>query len=107
MFCQNCGTRNGDEGIFCENCGIKLERDDVMAESSMQQNMPVAAVQTSAVGNIATVTPNKVMKKWTKIIIAEVIILFIAGYGLYTVGTNSFTPQNMASAFFVNMVNGD
>ncbi len=107
MFCQNCGTRNGDESIFCENCGIKLERDDVMAESSMQQNMPVAAVQTSAVGNIATVTPNKVMKKWTKIIIAEVIILFIAGYGLYTVGTNSFTPQNMASTFFVNMVNGD
>lgn len=86
MFCQNCGMRNDENALFCENCGCALEN---------HRNTMAMYVQKKPVSKLALV------------LIAEIIAVVLAVYGITYAAGKVFSAENTAEAFFVDMANGD
>ncbi len=63
MFCQNCGSKQPDDGLFCNECGEKLpqiaESDSGHSQIAPQSEAP-AAIQAEEIASADAVQPEAV-----------------------------------------------
>ena len=91
MFCPNCGEKLDDDALFCVNCGSKVSSDSVSVDT---QNSTWNSTQDSTQNSTQSgtgysaktpkaVKPKKKFPIIIPIIIATILVIAAAGFGVY------------------------
>lgn len=116
MYCPECGAKNEAESLFCGVCGIPLYgKSDNSPETPVQKPtkgenvakmaIPVTKGMPDNEGNPITMNPP--IRKGTKIILVEVIILIVLLIGCSSYAKKLFGPEFFANAYFKALSDGD
>ena len=116
MFCPECGSKNADDAVFCENCGANIAAALQQAQQEAPQTGTVqGAAQmpryTSPTGTSpaapapgtyvsAPKKARKPLKTSTKVTLAAVAAVVVAGIVLFQVGQSQSSPDKVATDYF-------
>lgn len=106
MFCNQCGQKLEDGTSVCPNCHANLEEEyanleeEAGTEPAEDFESPAASEMTSS----NQPKPDRWLKRW---LMAAIALTIVFGYLFYTTLDSGNKSGNIASRYFVSMVNLD
>ena len=112
MFCPNCGSENPEVAVFCESCGTKI------IDKSQIKNPRISNTTVDEIPERPKVNPKKatverdqvqIPKKKSasgikKLILIELVVLALVGFGFYKVSEVITNPEEIAYRYIVDVI---
>lgn len=112
MFCPECGKKNKEVALFCEFCGSKIQAEEIGRRSDSSTGIEKSFPAASAPGTgyqmpemsyreqtnpqMAGALKKKTWSKGKKIIALELVILALAVFGFYKLGSEYYSLESTA-----------
>lgn len=118
MFCEKCGQKLPEKVLFCVNCGEKIperqaakniasEAPEPMAEADNQIQWEAPKPSENKIPQSVPAKPKKPMSVFSKIILAECILVIALGIFFGMKVKEYVSPEYVAEQYFAAVMSGD